>query len=450
VVTWTGTLGRAPYAAVGTAMVLVKFGLDRLLAAAFDRRWGYADYWSPSAYAFDDLPRAQWAFYAALAGLALPFALVGLSLTLRRLRDGGLPPWLVVLFFVPVVNLVFFVVLCLVPARGPARPEAAAPSAPTSRGDRAPASAIAGVVLTGLLGVALVAFATEGLGSYGWGVFVGVPFCLGLLSVLVYAGREPRRLRDCISVGLLANAVATVGLLAVALEGAVCIVMAFPLAAPLGALGALTGYHLRRPGGGLPAPPAVCGVLLMLPAMMGMEASTAPPPAVRPVTTAIVVDAPPAAVWKRVIAFPPLDPPREALFRAGIAYPVAASIDGSGVGAVRRCVFSTGAFVEPITAWDAPRRLAFSVAQQPASMEELSPWGEVRPPHLDGFLRSHRGEFRLEPLPGGRTRLTGTTWYENRMWPARYWRVWSDEIMHAIHRRVLEHVARTAEADESG
>lgn len=179
---------------VGTVLVLVKFGLDRLLAAAFDRRWGYADYWSPSAYAFDDLPRAQWGFYAALAGLALPFALVGLSLTLRRLRDACLPPWLVVLFFVPVVNLVFFVVLCLMPARGHALPEAPVPPAPGMGGRRFGASALAGVVLTGLLGVALTAFATEGLGSYGWGVFVGVPFCLGLLSVLVYAGREPRRL----------------------------------------------------------------------------------------------------------------------------------------------------------------------------------------------------------------------------------------------------------------
>jgi len=69
---WKGRLGRAPYAVVGTVLVLVKFGLDRLLAAAFDRRWGYADYWSPSAYALDDLPRAQWGFYAALAGIALP------------------------------------------------------------------------------------------------------------------------------------------------------------------------------------------------------------------------------------------------------------------------------------------------------------------------------------------------------------------------------------------
>src|SRR3712207_8538684 len=45
------------------------------------------------------------------------------------------------------------------------------------------------------------------------------------------------------------------------------------------------------------------------------------------------------------------------------------------------------------------------------------------------FLRSHQGEFRLIRLPGGRTRLEGTTWYENRMWPERYWRAWSDALI---------------------
>jgi hypothetical protein len=27
------------------------------------------------------------------------------------------------------------------------------------------------------------------------------------------------------------------------------------------------------------------------------------------------------------------------------------------------------------------------------------------------------------------------------MWPAGYWRLWSDMIIHRIHGRVLEHVA---------
>ena len=114
---------------------------------------------------------------------------------------------------------------------------------------------------------------------------------------------------------------------------------------------------------------------------------------------------------------------------------------------MRHCTFNTGAFVEPITVWDAPRRLAFSVRSQPPPMKELSPYGDVHPPHLDGFLRSRRGEFRLTRLPGGRTLLEGTTWYENRMWPAAYWRAWSDTLIHEIHLRVLRHVRTLSERD---
>jgi len=101
--------------------------------------------------------------------------------------------------------------------------------------------------------------------------------------------------------------------------------------------------------------------------------------------------------------------------------------------------------VEPITVWDAPRRLAFDVAQQPAPMFEMSPYKHVHPPHLEGALRSTRGEFLLEELPDGQTRLIGNTWYEFDMYPHAYWTLWSDLMIHRIHTRVLEHVRRHAE-----
>ena len=148
-----------------------------------------------------------------------------------------------------------------------------------------------------------------------------------------------------------------------------------------------------------------------------------------------------------MVAFPPLDEPREWLFRTGVAYPVGAVIEGRGPGAVRRCRFSTGEFVEPITMWEPGRRLAFDVAAQPEPMRELHPWADPHPPHLDGTFESVRGEFRLDPLPGGRTRLSGTTWYRVHMGPQAYWAVWSDAILHRVHGRVLNHVKGLAERD---
>lgn len=82
---------------------------------------------------------------------------------------------------------------------------------------------------------------------------------------------------------------------------------------------------------------------------------------------------------------------------------------------MRRCELSTGAFVEPITAWEAPRRLSFDVTAPPPALAELTPSRSIDPPHLDGAFRARRGEFRLVALPGGRTRLAGSTGYELRM-----------------------------------
>src|SRR5207244_12054829 len=103
-----------------------------------------------------------------------------------------------------------------------------------------------------------------------------------------------------------------------------------------------------------------------------------------------------------------------------------------------------GAFVEPIQVWDAPHLLRFDVAEQPAPMREWSPYA-IHPPHLDHYLNSRRGQFKLERLPDGRTRLEGTTWYTNRLWPQRYWGLSSDYIIHRIHGRVLEHVQELSE-----
>jgi hypothetical protein len=134
------------------------------------------------------------------------------------------------------------------------------------------------------------------------------------------------------------------------------------------------------------------------------------------------------------------------LFRAGIAYPIRAQITGQGPGAVRNCIFSTGPFVEPIEIWDEPRLLRFGVTANPAPMQEWTPYAHIEPPHLHGYFVSEKGQFLLTPLAGGRTRLEGTTWYRHTMWPAAYWHLWSDYIIHRIHLRVLNHIREEVES----
>ena len=442
--TWQGRIGRVPYLAIGTTLVAVKYATDRVVAAAFDRHWDYFDYWTPSSYAIADLPRGQWPFFATLLGLSIPFLLVGLALTARRLRDSHLPLWLLALFVAPVLNVFLFVVLGLVPPREDSLDRVGR----TGRWITSSkwASAAAGTLLTGIVAVAFVVFGVDALGNYGWGLFVGAPFSLGIVSALVFAYAEPRSRSACTAVGAASVVVASFAMIGLAQEGAICLVMALPLTLPLGALGGAVGYTLqRRPLQSAGTPRVLCSLVLLVPVVMGAESAARGEAPLLAVRTSLVVDAPRVVVWRHVVSFPPLAPPQDLLFRAGVAYPIGARIDGRGRGAVRHCRFSTGAFVEPITVWDEPRLLRFDVVAQPPPMKELSPYGTIHPRHLDGFLRSVRGQFLLRQLPDGRTLLEGTTWYRNRMWPSAYWRLWSDALIHRIHLRVLRHVKELAE-----
>jgi hypothetical protein len=227
--------------------------------------------------------------------------------------------------------------------------------------------------------------------------------------------------------------------------------MAAPLALGLAWLGGSLGYYIQGNYWTAKRAAAMLSlVLLALPGIFGVERAGGLTPPTFVVRTSIDVQARPEQVWEQVIAFAEIPAPKEMLFRAGIAYPIRAEITGHGPGALRRCVFSTGAFLEPIEVWDEPRLLKFGVTANPSPLNELTPYAHIEPRHLHGYFVSEEGQFLLTALPDGGTRLEGTTKYRNAIWPAAYWRIWSDYIIHCIHLRVLTHIKEQAEASGSG
>jgi hypothetical protein len=355
------------------------------------------------------------------------------------------------LFFIPVINVLFFLALCALPPRERAEDSEGAPwPGPNGLDGMIPSSplgsAVLSIFLTSVLGLVFLALGTLVIGAYGWGLFVALPFCLGMFSVLLYSYHSPRAWWTCLNVALLPVGILGVALILVAMEGVICVLMAAPFALGLSALGGMLGYTIQAHHWRPKQTPAMMSiVLLMIPASFGIEHAAALQPPVFIVRTAIEVNAAPQKVWNQVVAFAEIPPPTELLFRAGIAYPIRAEISGHGVGAVRHCVFSTGPFVEPIEVWDEPRLLQFGVTANPAPLNELTPYGHIDAPHLHGYFVSEKGQFSLTVLPGGRTRLEGTTWYQHTMWPAAYWHLWSDYIIHRIHLRVLEHIREAVE-----
>jgi uncharacterized membrane protein YhaH (DUF805 family) len=436
-----GTVGRLQYALTGVVAFALKYAMDRQLASSLMHRpWKPWEYLNPlgttaSLLSLGPLER-NFLFWMTLA--ALPFIWLGIALTVKRLRSIRAPLGLVLLFFVPLINLIMFFLLSVLPPRE----QRAASQLRRSRIRQGVLALVLSVMLClGAVGLAGMAFL-----SYGVGLFLAAPFCLGHLAVLIFTWRGPQSYRACLLVAMGAGIVASFALLAFAIEGAVCMVMAAPITAALSALGGAVGYYLQNECYSRREFTALVLLLALFPpVVMGSEALSPAAPPEFAVRTAIEVNAAPERVWTQVIAFTQIPEPEEWLFRAGIAYPIRADIDGQGLGAVRHCVFSTGAFVEPITIWDEPRLLEFSVAENPPPMREWSPYGDLHPPHLKGYMVSHKGRFQLTRLAGGRTHLEGVTWYSHGLWPSSYWKFWSDYIIHRIHLRVLEHIRRESE-----
>jgi len=314
------------------------------------------------------------------------------------------------------------------------------------RVDSLPTAQIDRLLRSGFIG-AVAGAACFGLGvltfeMYGAILFLVTPTVMGFVAGLAVNWRIPHRFVSVVLAAMTSVALVGAGLLVFAFEGVMCLLMALPPAMAGSLTGALFSLLITRRGHWRQR--TLVLVALLMPCLLGAEAALVRYP-ILPVVSEIEIDASPETVWRHVIGFSEMPAPTETMFRSGIAYPVRARLEGTGVGAIRYCEFSTGPFVEPITVWEPGHRLAFDVIEQPEPMHELSPYKEIYAPHLHHGLNSRRGEFLLIALPDGTTRLRGTTWYQVNMGPQWYWRRWSDHVIHGIHRRVLEHIKTLSE-----
>ncbi|CAN5368421.1 hypothetical protein BH10CYA1_BH10CYA1_19800 [soil metagenome] len=489
----------------GASLMLFKFGLDSFLSQyIFHRQWMFWNYLSPGAFSgVTGLTPADAWFYTCMLMWALPFAYLGARFTLRRLITVGLPPWMVILFFVPFINMIFFVILCVVknapsteppplsdsspknnledgPTKievAPAHPEqlflpeqAAAPlperldiSYPSSKvfpGEvtalklishmpvDSPRAFLIATLLPVPISVLAAMFSVTILGVYGWSVFTVVPFVAAISTPVLYGWNKERTLVECLLSSIWCLMLMASVLLIIPFEGIICLAMATPLAVGVGLVGGLVGYIIQATMPRNQGVPRMLGCFaIFIPVIMiGEFISPVEFPTYENVSK-IEIAAPPKIVWKYLIDFPRLKEPTEYIFKTGIAYPIEAKIKGRGPGAIRECIFTTGKFVEPIEIWNEPKLLRFGVLEQAPPMHELSLYPKLHPPHLDHYLLAKQGQFRLNQTDPNHTVLYGTTWYQNRMGPGGYWRLWSDWIIHSIHMRVLNHVKTLSETE---
>ncbi len=437
-------VSRSEYLIWGILLMLLKYGGEAsFYYLAANKLITPLQFLSPLLFVrypdFSQLP--DW-FAPAIVLWSLPFVWIGVCMSIRRAADANLTPWFGLLFFFPIVNYFLMFGLSLAPTS-----KAGVWSEREFKIENAKwMSPIFLSLILALVGTLLVWFGTNYLKVYAYSLFLGSPLILGLVQGYLLNNRIRQSLAWTIWPVALTVILIHLLLLLFALEGIICLAMSLPISIVLAVLGGILGKGIASYGKPQTATPVF--LVFVLPIMAFSEAHFGQSAHSDMVLSSVEISVPPEKVWPNVIQFSDLPPtqPSDWLFRLGVSYPVRARIAGQGVGAVRRCEFSTGAFVEPITLWSEPNRLAFDVQYQPPPMRELSFYDHVDAPHLNGYFRSVRGEFRLISLPNGKTLLEGRTWYEMDIHPGWYWQWYGRYFIHNIHMRVLNHIKSLAEA----
>ena len=279
--------------------------------------------------------------------------------------------------------------------------------------------------------------------QYGWTVFIINPFIIGFLPPFINGILSKVTKKESYQLSFLTLGIVLIGLLIFAIEGVICIVMSLPLVALLVWLGSYIGYKINAKNWTNPTNTTI-SLFLICTCSMSFDYLNEPENLI-PVRTKVIINSNIENVWDNMVAFDKIDEPTDWIFKTGISYPTNATIKGTGIGAIRYCNFTTGSFVEPITTWNKPNLLQFDVKEQPIPMNEFNPFWDIHPPHLDGYFKSYKGQFKLTKIKDDKTELEGTTWYKIDITPEIYWKTWSNFIIHRIHKRVLNHIKTETE-----
>ena len=192
------------------------------------------------------------------------------------------------------------------------------------------------------------------------------------------------------------------------------------------------------------------GCVLVLPLLVApVESRILSRYEIRQVDTSIDMHAPPAVVWRNIKSVRAIQPDELTpswTRRIGFPAPVEATLSHEAVGGVRHATFAGGVlFIETVDVWQPDRHLAFSIhavaTQIPAATldEHVRVGGE--------FFDVLRGEYLIENLQNGDTRLhlssqqrisTDFNWYA---------RLWTDAIMKDTQRTILRVIKNRCEAE---
>ena len=237
-------------------------------------------------------------------------------------------------------------------------------------------------------------------------------------------------------------------------EGVICALFSLPVLVPFLLLGAFAGSVLSRRVPRARDRHGLSGLVVFLGVGWQLYAGVADDPLTHPLHTASaarLVDAPPEEVFEALATGDVRLAPRWPWFlRIGLPIPERMTVDRAGPDGRLHFDFSQGTAFAEVTAWNAPRELAYAVTRYevhdlPFHITRLgrTPDYGFRKERVEDWLSIESTRYELVPAPGGKTWLRRSIVWRRHLTPDFYFGWLQQSIMARGQARLLELIAES-------
>jgi hypothetical protein len=275
-----------------------------------------------------------------------------------------------------------------------------------------------------------------------------VPFAMGaLIAFLGMTLGQPKRVGYWgAGAPMLSLLIGVFVSLVTGFEAMFCVIVAAPILIAMTLLGGLiTALIVRRTGGGRLQ---MTAVVLLPYAVAPLEQMIALPEDILTVHNQIEIHASPAEVWLQIASVPEIsrDELRWSWVHAlGFPRPLAAVLDGEGVGAARIATFERNvSFYERITDWQPGKTIAFGIEADP----QFVPANAFDQHVIVGgrFYDVLDGRYVIEDAGDEKVMLHLSSRHRLNTHLGRYASWWSEKIMDEIQGNILEVIRKRVES----
>jgi hypothetical protein len=276
--------------------------------------------------------------------------------------------------------------------------------------------------------------------EYGVALYVGVPVTIGF--IVGFVGKNLKGLIKGTVAVVLTTTFLSLLLIALKIEGAICIIMIIVPLFLFVAVGFGIGKLLLET---VPKKNSYL-VLFFLINPACIAADTQIEMVENTITTKTVVNATPAQVWQVLTNEVDFGKHENFFFKNGVNYPLDMRLTQRNDSMLLRCNLRncvTELYVDELVP---NKSLRFRSVKDVEPVKELSIYDTLSTPHTNGEYFKHLyGKFELVPLANGATVLIAVSQFSYRLSPAFYWNWWSKYLVSTMHDRVLQTVKNKTE-----